>query len=220
MLRRRISAYRRYKPKDLGLVVLDGRQHYLGRYGSPESVAEYHRLIREWLARSPVPMGEAGPGDDGLTINELLLAFWTRHAVRHYRKADGTPTGELANYRDTLRPLRRLQGSTPAAEFGPLRLKALRQAMIEAGLARSTINQRIGRVVRVFKWAASEELIPAGVYHALKTVSGLPKGRTGAREPGPVRPVAEEAVAAIRPHVARQVWAMVELQRLTGMRFG
>ncbi len=28
---RRIPRYRRFKPKDLGLVVIDGKQHYLGR---------------------------------------------------------------------------------------------------------------------------------------------------------------------------------------------
>ena len=92
--------------------------------------------------------------------------------------------------------------------------------MIDAGLARTTINQRVGRIVRLFKWAASEELVPAGVYQALKAVSGLPKGRSEARETEPVRPVPDDVVEAIRPHVARQVWAMVELQRLTGMRPG
>src|SRR5262249_30658156 len=40
------------------------------------------------------------------------------------------------------------------------------------------------------------------------------------RERPPVRPVEDERVDAVRPHVSRQVWAMVELQRLTGMRSG
>ena len=90
MLRRRIPSYRCYKPKNLGLVVLDGKQHYLGRYGSPESLAEYHRLVQEWLARggpSPIP---SYPSEGDLSINELILAFWTRHAEAHYRRADGT----------------------------------------------------------------------------------------------------------------------------------
>jgi integrase len=50
--------------------------------------------------------------------------------------------------------------------------------------------------------------------HALK------RGRTEARETDPVRPVADQYVDAIRDHVARQVWAIIELQRLTGMRAG
>ncbi len=150
-----------------------------------------------------------------------MVSSWTRHAEKHYRRADGTPTGELANYRDSLKPLRRLYGPSLAVEFSPLKLKDLRKAMIESGLSRTTINQRIGRIVRLFKWAASEELVPARIFDALKTVSGLlQKGRTEARESSPVRGVPGEAVEAIRPHVARQVWAMVELQRLTGMRPG
>jgi integrase len=45
-------------------------------------------------------------------------------------------------------------------------------------------------------------------------------GRTEAPEGEPVRPVPEEHVAAVLPHLFRQVKAMVELQTLTGMRPG
>src|SRR5206468_1395317 len=99
-------------------------------------------------------------------------------------------------------------------------LKAVRQSMIEAGLARTTINQRVGRIVRLVKWAVENELVPPAVHEALKAVRGLQKGRSEARETEPVRPVPEADVEAIRPFVARQVWAMVELQRLAGMRPG
>jgi integrase len=66
----------------------------------------------------------------------------------------------------------------------------------------------------------SEELVPPGVLEALRSVSGLRKGRSQAREKPPIGPVAEAEVEAVRPHVSRQVWAMIELQRLTGMRPG
>jgi hypothetical protein len=36
MPRPRIPTYRRYKPKNLGLVVIDGKQHYLGKYGTSD----------------------------------------------------------------------------------------------------------------------------------------------------------------------------------------
>ena len=73
MPRRRIPKYRRFKPKNLGLVVIDGKQHYLGRYGSPESVAEYNRLIQEWLAREPLTRTEPGPdmAEEHLTQTNL-----------------------------------------------------------------------------------------------------------------------------------------------------
>lgn len=92
--------------------------------------------------------------------------------------------------------------------------------MIDSGLARGSSNQRIGRILRLFKWAASEEFATAGIRLALKTASGLFLGQTEAKESEPVRPVDDDADEAIRPHVARQVWAMIRLQQLTGMRPG
>jgi integrase len=215
--------YRHYRPKNLAVVRIDGLDIYLGKYDSPESWEKYGRVLAEWRARYVLPVRISAANNSTsagtLIVNEVILAFW-RHGEKHYRHPDGSSSGELRNFRDSLLPLRQLYGSTRASDFSPLKLKAVRQAMIDAGLARTTINQRIGRIVRVFKWAASEELVPAAVYLALKTVSGLPKGRSEAREPEPVRPVPDVEVEAIKPHVARQVWAMIELQRLTGMRPG
>jgi integrase len=224
-LTRKLPSYRLHKPSGQAVVTINGRDHYLGAFGTPESRAEYDRIIAEYLAnwqtRSAIsPAIDAGSiQSNDLTINEMLLAFW-RHAERHYRTPSGAPSKELANFRDAFRPLRQLYGCTIAREFSPLKLKALRQTMIDAGLCRNTINQRIGRIVHVFKWAGSEELVPANVHLSLKTVSGLQKGRTDARESKPIRPVPDAFVDAIRPQVCRQIWAMVEVQRLTGMRPG
>jgi integrase len=99
-------------------------------------------------------------------------------------------------------------------------LKAVRQSLVDSGLCRNEVNKRVGKIKRVFKWAVSEEIIPPSVYHGLQTVAGLRHGRADVRESEPVRPVPDAFVDAIRPHVTRQVWAMVELQRLTGMRPG
>ena len=218
---RKIPSYRLHKPTGQAVVRLDGRDYYLGRHGSEASQEKYRRTVAEWLAQPGVKTaGTATPASPpSPTVAEVILAFW-RHAERHYRRADGSQTGELGNFRDSLRPLRRLYGGTPAADFGPLALKAVRQAMIDAGLARTTINQRIGRIVHVFKWAVAQELVSPAVHQGLKSVAGLQKGRSAARETAPVRPVPEAHVEAIRPQVARQVWAMVELQRRTGMRPG
>jgi integrase len=216
----RIPKYRCFKPKNLGLVVIDGTQHYLGKYGSPDSVAEYNRLIQEWLARGTSLPPKTKLGNITLTVNQLMLSFLSGHAEIHYRHADGSPTGELANFGDSFRPLKELYGRCPAAEFSPLKLKAVREKMIQIGLARSTINQRVGRIIHLFKWATENELVPPSVHHGLKAVSGLKRGRSEARETSPVRPVLDDQVDAIEPHVSRQVWAMIALQRLTGMRPG
>jgi integrase len=196
-------------------VTLDGRDHYLGQYGSREAKAEYQRLLAEFLAGGL----RAGPAAQDLTINELA-ARYLKFADGYYLK-NGKPTAEPSKIGLANRPLRKLYGHTSVAEFGPLRLQAVRQSMIDSGsLCRSEINQRISKIVRMFKWAASQELIPSSVSHGLQSVSGLRRGRSGARESPPVKPVPLAFVEAIRPHVSRQVWAMIQLQLLTGARSG
>jgi integrase len=214
----RVPSYRCFKPKNLGLVVLNGTQHYLGPYGTPESMAEYNRLIQEHLASSPTVV-EAKAAPQGATVGEMIVAFW-EHAEKHYRHPDGTPSGELVNLRAALKPLRRLYSHTPAREFGPVGLRAVRDDMVKSGLSRTTVNARINRLRRVFKWAASVELIPPGVSQALATVAGLQRGRTQARESKAVGPVAVERVEATLPFLSRPIAAMVRLQLLSGMRPG
>jgi integrase len=232
-LKHRQPAYRLHKASKQAIVSLSGQIHYLGAWNSPESREKYDRLVGEWLTRGrSKPQKPAEPEKPGTepgkpettvtqtTIAELVLAYWT-HAKTHYRGADGKPTQELQNVHEALKPLQRLYGDTPARSFGPLALRALRDSMVRSGtLARTTINARINRVRRCFKWGASVEMIPATVFEALKTVDGLQRGRTVAREPDPVKPVALEVVEATLPFLPRPVAAMVRLQLLTGMRAG
>ena len=69
--------------------------------------------------------------------------------------------------------------------FGPLGLKACRDAMVHDGLARNTVNSYVGRVRRMFRWGTENELVPVQIYQALTTVTGLQKGRTEAKETRP-----------------------------------
>jgi integrase len=165
----------------------------------------------------------AGPRVSGrsgdVTVNEVLLAY-LRHVDDYYRRLDGTATSEPREYRLALRPVKELYGHTPAEEFGPLALKTVRENMIRAGLCRSLVNQRIGRVKRCFKWAASEQIVPVEVFLGLATVSGLQRGRTAARETDPIQPVPDELVRATLPHLTRHVAGIVRFQLLTGCRPG
>src|SRR5262245_12508793 len=220
----------RHKASNRGVVRLDGTDRYCGRWPADldeppaETRATYDRLIAEWLANGRRLEAETRPGGldqshPGPSVNEVLLAFWN-HAQQHYRDQDGRPTSEVKEYRDSLRPVRELYDTTPAAGFSPLALKAIRQQMINAGVSRGVINRRVGRVKRAFKWVASEELVPVAVYQALATVSGLAKSQSQAREAEGVEPVSTEHVSAVLPFLNRHVRAMLELQQLTGMRPG
>jgi integrase len=192
----------------------------LGLHGSPESRAEYRRVLAELEAHGGIYSGQAAVAAVAdLTVNELLVQFW-HWAEEHYRDTEGHPTRELENLADALRPLKRLYGHAPAKEFGPVALRAVQQEMIQAGLSRSVVNFRINRIRRVFKWAASFERLPVTVYQALHTVQGLRRGHGKVREADPIKSAAPEHINATLPFLPAPVRAMVELQRLTGCRPG
>ena len=74
----RVPKYRRHK-KIYARVVLNGREVYLGLYGTPESKANYERVVAEWLQsgrKTPKPKRqaeviEASPP----SITELIVKF-------------------------------------------------------------------------------------------------------------------------------------------------
>jgi hypothetical protein len=171
MSRPRVPKYRHYKPKNLGLVVIDDKQHYLGAYGSPESLAEYNRLVQEYLAEPTSPVGRDRL-TSGLTVSELIAAYWGQYVVWYYVK-NGRPTAEQDNIRQALRFLRRLNGHTRAEDFSRTGLKAVGQAMIEARRCRTLINKDINRLRALFRWAVEHELVPIAVRQALLAVKGL-----------------------------------------------
>ena len=145
---------------------LAGKVHYLGKHGSRASKEEYARLIAQWSTGEP---GQPPVARDEITIVELLAAF-RRHAVRHYQK-DGRPTGEVTNFDHAIKPLKMLFGRDLVRAFGPLKLKQVRELMVKGytdakgksikGLSRGVVNNRIGRIKRIFRWAEFEELAPA-----------------------------------------------------------
>ncbi|HVX64878.1 MAG TPA: site-specific integrase, partial [Pirellulales bacterium] len=211
----RIPQPSRHKASGQAVVRLNGKDFYLGPDGSEKAKAAYERLIGQWLAN-----GRQLPTDqsDALSVEEILARYWD-FAEQYYVK-DGKPTREQNNIVYALRPLEELYGDTLATAFGPLALKAVREKMIESGLARKVINQRIGAIKRVFRWAVSEELLPPSVYQALAAVNGLKRGRTKARETKPIEPVSENVVDATLPFLPKVVADMVQFQRFTGCRPG
>lgn len=154
-----------------------------------------------------------------LTVNHVLLAY-LKHAGEYYVDRSGKPTSELSEIKYSLKPVRNLYGRAPATDFGPLALKAVREWMLDQDWSRKTVNNRVDRIKRAFRWAVAEELVPPSVYEAMRTVPGLRAGRTRARETDPVKPVPRALVDAVLPYLAPPVVAMVELQWLTGMRPG
>jgi site-specific recombinase XerD len=231
-MRRTLPKLRRHKPSGLGVVTLSGKDHYLGQWPAnrktpPDEVQQaYDRAICEWLAAglpaiptrptptAVVPVVERPLLPHVVTVAEVLAA-WVQHAEKRYGDR-----AELQNYKTPLRVMRRLFADLPAKDFGPLKLDAVREYMINAGLVRKSINGHVGRICRVFRFAVEKELIPAAVFDALDKVKGLAKGFTDAPEGAGVRPVDDALVDATLPHLPPPVRAIVQVLRLSGARVG
>jgi integrase len=210
----RVPSYRHHKPTGQAVVTLNGEDIYLGKWNTKTSRAEYDRLIGEWLAG-----GRQLPKRGGdLTVAELGIKY-LRFAEGYYRK-DGRPTGSVAGIRVALRLLRQSYGHTLANDFGPLALESLQYRLIDGKKSRSTINEMIAIIRRAFRWGVAKELVGPEVHQALLAVPGLRKGRTAAREPKPIAPVADQVVDATLPNLSLVVADMIRFQRLTGCRPG
>ncbi len=161
----RIPSYRRHHTGQAA-VRLNGKDYYLGAYGTAASRQAYDRLINEYLANGrQVPAGE---DDSVITVVDLIAAFWT-HANGWYVK-NGKPTDELAAYKVVLRYLKQGYGDRLVTESGPRSLRAVRRIMVERDNARKYVNDQVARVKRVFRWGVSQEMVPETVSRALDTV--------------------------------------------------
>ncbi|MBN2562330.1 MAG: tyrosine-type recombinase/integrase [Phycisphaerae bacterium] len=213
----RIPFYRLHKTSGRAVVRLNGRDIYLGKHGTPESHANYNRVISEWTSNfRQLPSNGVRPNAPALTICEIALPYLA-FVEQHYRK-HGRPTSEVFSIKRALEPLIELYGRTEARNFGPLALKTYRDELIAADLSRGVINNHVSRIKRFFKWATANEMVPSDVHHGLQCVVGLRCGRSPARETQPIRPVDDAIVDATIEHVSFQVATMIQLQRYTGMR--
>jgi integrase len=213
-----------FKPRNLACVwVTPTKRVYLGAWGSPESHERYAEVVRRLLlgldvTEAPTLTSGATTSMPMLTVSQLadrFLAF-----ARDYYTRDGVPTGEAKVAELSVNAAVSEYGDLPAAAFGPLCLETVRDRLVDKGLSRKTVNARVRRIVAMFKWGAAKELVPSSTHHALTMVSGLRMGRTKAKEPVPVQPVADDVVDATVAHLPPIVADMVRFQRLTGCRPG
>src|SRR5262249_51340127 len=144
--------------------------HYLGKFGSPESYEKYHRLLAERYARGPVGLPspqQPRPQSEVLTVAELILGYY-RHCERYYVK-NGKVTNQVNIIKQALKVLRSLYGTTLVKDFSPLCLKACRAELMRVPshksgqtLCRREINRRVRLIKQAFKWGVAEELVPPG----------------------------------------------------------
>lgn len=215
MSRKNLPGYLLHKPTGQARVVIAGQTFYLGKYGSPESRQMYQEILSEYLNnREELPL-HLRKGTT-VTVNELSKRFLA-YAKEYYQK-NGRTTVTYIRYDLALRALKELYGSTRITEFGPLALQRVRDAMIDTGIARRTVNDRFDCIRNVFRWAVANELCDESIHSALMKVKRLEKGRCRAHDNPPILAVPDDEIEKTLKFLLPVVADMVRVQRLTGCR--
>ncbi|MBW7866545.1 MAG: site-specific integrase [Candidatus Hydrogenedentes bacterium] len=198
-----------HKPTGQWYVRLNGACHYLGR-DKKQAQSRHRIMVAQWLGRGCVP--EPPPPED-LTVTELC-ALYVAHCREYYAKAPQN----LERVRHAIAPLLALCGDMTAMEVGPPILKVLRQRMIDKGNTRTYINRTMQVLVRMYRWAVAEMLLPPEVHQRLKALEGLRQGFTEAADSTRRQPMTEGELEAVRGHLPKPVMAALEVMFLTGAR--
>jgi integrase len=213
----------------------DGKRRmvYLGSHGSAEAQRRYREVLAEHLAGKPLSTARvtrlAAAASSWPTVAQLCAAYLL-HAEQFYRDEHGHPTGEVTHAAIAFRMLLQLHRDTPTDRVRIADLHAVRQALVDDrprhergraapdGLSRRTINDRMARIKRLFRWGVEQGTVPGATWHELSALRGLPKGRCGARDNPAVEAVPWALVEATLPHLVPTIADVVRLQWWSGMR--
>ncbi len=211
---------------------IDGRDFYLGPHNSAESLARYAVLIREYQSS-----GLALPdGFDSHTLADLSSAvmsplpavqmqeqaFKVRHVTAAYREH---AKSRYANSPEEAYRVKQLgdvldqhYGDVLADSFGPKMLREQRDRWVADGKARTYCNRLTNSVIRMFRWAVSEELVSDSTLTRLRSLNPLREGQTIAPERDEIKPVRIDYVQKTVEELTPIVKAMVRVHIATGMR--
>lgn len=223
---------RRYHLSGQSVVTIDGKDFYLGKHDSPESIAKYavliasyqqndYRLpdsfdIEELNSRVKLILGEPAQHQENepITIKHVTFCYreWAKNRYRTGKDKELARAGQVCDELD------KHDGTLLAEKYGPLALQKQRRRWVDAGISRKYVNRQTNLVIRMFKYAVSQELVSPETWQRLKAVEPLRIGTTTAPETEPRKPVALEVVRATAKHLTPIVRAMVRVQAATGMR--
>lgn len=218
----RLPSYRKHVSKSAdgkvtlrARVTLSGKDFLLGEYGSKESRQKYNRLLAEWLVSNQSKTF-------GVPAKELLMVELLNSYMKSMKKYYGDgPESEFRRIKPAIAAVKSLYGKELASSFGPLQFKAVREHIaINGNRSRQYVNKLCDKIKRMFRWAASESLVPSSIAESLSMVDSLKEGRTDLREAEEIEPVEVEVVVGTLQYLPKIVADMVRFQLATGCRPG
>ena len=200
-----------HKASGLARCRVQGKDHYLGRYGSPEAAAAYARLLDDLAAGQLPRAGKAGP----LTVAQLV-ASWQARVLPSYHPKGGEPYA----IRRAVQPLLELFATLPARDLDAPRLEQVRQQMIKLGWCASHINRQVLRLRGLWRWAELQGHVPHGSWAHLRALPSLGRNNHAVRHTRAVQPCTWETVKAVLPYCPPMPKVMLLLQWWSGLRCG
>lgn len=197
------------------MVTLGGVDVHLGRWDDPESEVKYNEQIAQWLSNGKKAVEVKGAAK---TIADVCTR-WVAYAREYYQKG-GKPTSEVRTCGSVAEGVRTLFGSMEIQDFNNTHLELLQKHWIRQGMKRKTINAYTRRVKAMFRWAVNQKFLSGGQWHEIAAVNSISRGRMGAQDAEPIGPASEDQIEAVLKVSSRRFGAMIQLQRLTGMRPG
>lgn len=205
----KVPKYRKHSSRDTAFVEFRGERIYLpGAYNSAESRASYKQFLADNLDRQPADNMNRQP--DGLmTIARILRLFIesSSHRNESTERSLKNAVRLLADHLDM-----------PVSKFTPKVFRRHLMSLVEKRLSKGYINLQYGWIKRIWRWAASEELISPSEYHAIASVLPVRVGDGPGIARSPRQPVDWNDLKDTLPGLSKNVRAMVELQCLTGVR--
>lgn len=211
-MRRRFPPYPK-RPHSSGQarIAIAGRTCYLGKFDTPESRAEYRRLMAEWEQGQLQPPATGDGRRARATVTGVLAAYGAHAKGRYSAK-------QWDRIRRAMHIVRELYGHTVGDDFRLGQLETVRGEMLKAAWSRPYVNAMIGCIRRAFRWGAQRGMVTESCAASLALLEGLRAGQPGLREPPRTEPAQWEHVRRTLRHLRPPVRAMVLLQWFAGMR--
>ena len=195
-----------------------GKRVYFGVAGTDEADRNYNQFIHS-LTRAPtvsVPDASQRGGSRAGTHSTLVSELAADYLKYVTPRLDNS---HILHFKYTIGYLIGTYGDLFVNDFSPKKLKTVRSRMVETGrLCRKTVNDYTRRIVQIFSWGCEEEWVDPTVVAALREVKSLRKGEPGTFDNPPRKEVPDDVVLQTLPFMSPTVAAMVQIQRMTGMR--
>jgi integrase len=206
---------RRHKASGRAYVTINGEQHYLGQWGSDESRRAFRDIIARWesshgSATVDIPMG-------AVKVADLARAFLDWAGTR-YRNEDGTPTSEIDGTRRAIADVVERHGRQLADTITGRDIRQIQTHWKAQGFVRTTLNTYLGRVKRMFRWGAKNDLVAEATAAKIAMVDGIRRGE--ARDNDEVGPVPLRDLVKTLRQLKPKLAAMARVQYYCGARPG